>query len=167
MEAITLNPFLMISLVLWLNIPHWRNLQVNPVIVSLILWNKLTQVDIVLMVAMNQDCLPWLVQMIVPVLLRVPLHQRCYTLTVLFPVAQGLKSSNTSQIKILAMILPSNPKSSVSNAIDHLASVEPRSNILQLVLPASLQGVTQHHVDFIRCDNIDTADTAKWLMQQQ
>ena len=57
--------------------------------------------------------------------------------------------------------LGNNPKSSVSNA-----SVEPR-NILELVLPASLQGVTQHHVDFIRCDDIDTANTAKELMQQQ
>ena len=59
-----------------------------------------------------------------------------------------------------------NPKSSVSK-LDHLASVEQRSNNLELVLPASLQGVTQHHVDFIRCDAVDTADAAKRLMQQQ
>ena len=32
---------------------------------------------------------------------------------------------------------------------------------------ASLQGVTQHHVDFIRCDDLDTANTVKELMQQQ
>ena len=47
-----------------------------------------------------------------------------------------------------------------------LPSVEPRNN-LELVLPASLQGVTQHHVDFISCDNTDTANAAKELMQQQ
>ena len=56
-------------------------------------------------------------------------------------------------------VLPSKP--STSNA-----SVDPR-NIVQLVLPASLQGVTQHHVDFIRCDDFDSANTAKELMQQQ
>ena len=48
------------------------------------------------------------------------------------------------------------PKPSVSNA--RPPSVEPR-NIIELVLPASLQGVTQHHVDFIRCDDIDTANS--------
>jgi len=34
-------------------------------------------------------------------------------------------------------------------------------------LPVSLKGVTQHHVDFIKCDNIDAASTAKELMPQQ
>ena len=48
-------------------------------------------------------------------------------------------------------VLPTNPKSSVSNA--RLPSVEAK-NILELALPASLQGVTQHHVDFIRSDDI-------------
>ena len=61
-------------------------------------------------------------------------------------------------------VLPSNSKPSVSNATP--PSVEPRNN-LELVLPASLQGVTQHHVDFIRCDDLDTANTAKELIQQQ
>jgi len=60
-------------------------------------------------------------------------------------------------------VLPSNPKFSVSNA--RPPSVEPRK--LELVLPVSLQGVTQHHVDFIKCDDIVTASTAKELMQQQ
>ena len=50
-------------------------------------------------------------------------------------------------------VLPSNSKPSVSNAKP--PSVEPRNN-LELVLPASLQGVTQHHMDFIRCDDLDT-----------
>ena len=59
-------------------------------------------------------------------------------------------------------VLPSKP--SMSNA--RPPSADPR-NIVQLVLPASLQGVTQHHVDFIRCDDFDTANTAKELMQQQ
>ena len=59
-------------------------------------------------------------------------------------------------------VLPSKP--STSNA--RPPSVDPR-NIVQLVLPASLQGVTQHHVDFIRCDDFDSANTAKELMQQQ
>ena len=61
-------------------------------------------------------------------------------------------------------VLPSNSKPSVSNAKP--PSVEPRNN-LELVLPASLQGVTQHHMDFIRCDDLDTANTVKELMQQQ
>ena len=47
-------------------------------------------------------------------------------------------------------LLPSNPKFSVSNA--RPPSVEPRK--LKLVLPVSLQGVTQHHLDFVRCDDI-------------
>ena len=59
-------------------------------------------------------------------------------------------------------VLPTNLKSSVSNA--RLPSVKPK-NISELALPASLQGVTQHHVDF--CYDIDTANTAKELMQQE
>ena len=51
----------------------------------------------------------------------------------------------------------------------HYSCITPgKKSILELALPASLQGVTQHHVDFIRCDDIDTANTtAKELMQQQ
>ena len=41
------------------------------------------------------------------------------------------------------------------------------SNNLELVLPASLHGVTQYHMDFIKCDDLDTANTVKELMQQQ
>ena len=77
--------------------------------------------------------------------------------------SQGLPTSKVLHIDSTT-VLPSNPKPSVSNATP--PSVEPRNN-LELVLPTSLQGVTQHHVDFIRCDDIDTANTAKELMQQQ
>jgi len=59
--------------------------------------------------------------------------------------------------------LLSNPKFSVSNA--RPLGVEPRK--LELILRVSLQGITQHHVDFLKCDDIDTASTAKELMQQQ
>ena len=62
------------------------------------------------------------------------------------------------------MIPPSNPKPTVSNAKP--PSVEPRNN-LELVLPTSLQGVTQPHMNLIRCDDLDTSNTAKELMQQQ
>ena len=86
-----------------------------------------------------------------------------------YAVARGVKSSNTSQIKILALIPLQfyQPIPSLQCLmLDYLVYVEPK-NILELALPASLQGVTQHHVDFIRCDNIDTANTVKELMQQQ
>ena len=53
---------------------------------------------------------------------------------------------------------------SVSNATP--PSVEPR-NHLETILPASLQGVTQHHMDFISCKELDTANTAKGLLQQR
>ena len=36
-----------------------------------------------------------------------------------------------------------------------------------MVLPVGLQGVTQYHVDFIRYDDIVTANTVNELMQQQ
>ena len=92
-------------------------------------------------------------------LLRVFLHQRCYTIIVPFPVTQGVKSSKDQDSgNDSTTVLPSNPKSSVYTAI--VPSVEPK-NIAGLILPASLQGVTQHHVDFIRCDDIDTANAAK------
>ena len=66
--------------------------------------------------------------------------------------------SGISVICLLSFTVHLSGGISVSNA--RPPSVEPR-NHLEMVLPASLQGVTQHHMDFIRCDELVTGVRVK------